>query len=69
MAIVDANPRLHGVVVAGRTVTGPEALAGRGEPILVGSPAHEAEIIDLARGAYGLNNEFISLAGPANRHR
>jgi SAM-dependent methyltransferase len=66
VAIVDANPRLHGVVVAGRTVTGPEALAGHDEPILVGSPAHEREIVDMARRAYGLQNEFVSLAGRAD---
>ncbi len=65
VAIVDANPRLHGVVVAGLTVSGPEAIAGRDEPILVGSPAHEREIIDVARRVYGLENRFISLTGPA----
>jgi hypothetical protein len=64
VAIVDANPRLHGIVVAGLTVTGPEALQGRTEPILAGSPAHESDIVDMARGSYGLHNEFLSLALP-----
>ena len=56
VAVVDANPRLHGLRVAGHVVTGPEALAGRDEPILVGSPAHEADITDMARRVYGLRN-------------
>jgi SAM-dependent methyltransferase len=64
VAIVDANPRLHGIVVAGLTVTGPEALQGRTEPILAGSPAHESDIVDMARDSYGLRNEFLSLAPP-----
>jgi len=64
VAIVDANPRLHGVVVAGLTVSGPESIAGRDEPILVGSPAHEREIIDAARRVYGLENRFVSLTPP-----
>ncbi|MGD0998006.1 MAG: class I SAM-dependent methyltransferase [Thermoleophilia bacterium] len=64
VAIVDANPRLQGVVVAGLTVAGPESIAGRGEAILVGSPAHEQEIIDMARRDYGLRNEFVSLVRP-----
>jgi SAM-dependent methyltransferase len=66
VAVVDANPRLHGVRVAGHAVTGPEALAGRDERILVGSPAHERDIVDMARRVYGLSNEFLSL-DPAAR--
>jgi SAM-dependent methyltransferase len=61
VAIVDANPRLHGLVVAGLTVTGPEALAARHEAILIGAPAREAEIVDAARRVYGLHNAFVSL--------
>ena len=69
VAIVDANPRLHGVVVAGLTVSGPESIAGRDEPILVGSPAHEREIIDAARRVYGLENRFVSLTRPGAADR
>jgi SAM-dependent methyltransferase len=70
VAIVDANPRLHGVVIAGLAVTGPDAIAGRDEPILVGSPAHEREIIAMARRAYGLRSELLSLdCAPATRDR
>ncbi len=65
VAVVDANPRLHGLRVAGRVVTGPEALAGRDEPILVGSPAHEADIADMARRVYGLRNRLLSLREPS----
>lgn len=65
VAIVDANPRLHGVVVAGLTVSGPETIVGHREPILVGSPGHEREIIDVARRVYGLVNRFVSLLPPA----
>jgi len=61
VAVVDANPRLHGVVVAGVAVTDPETLVGRVEPILVGSPAHEDEIVAMARERYGLRNELLSL--------
>jgi SAM-dependent methyltransferase len=65
VAVVDANPRLHGVRVAGHVVTGPEALAGRAEPILIGSPAHEDDIADMARRVYGLRNPLLSLREPA----
>jgi hypothetical protein len=64
VAVVDANPRLHGVRVAGHVVTGPEALAGRAEPILIGSPAHETDITDMARRVYGLRNPLLSLGEP-----
>lgn len=67
VAVVDANPRLHGVRVAGHVVTGPESLAGRDEPILVGSPAHEADITDMARRVYGLGNDLVSLSGPSRK--
>ena len=63
-AIVDANPRLHGVVVAGLAVTRPEDIAGREEPILVGSTAYEREIVAVARERYGLRNAFLSLETP-----
>ena len=64
VAVVDANPRMHGVSMAGHLVTGPEALAGRPEPILIGAPAYEREIVDMARRVYGLRNELYSVFGP-----
>jgi len=64
VAIVDTNPRLQGVVVAGLPVCRPEDVAGRDEPILVGSTAYEHEIVAAARGRYGLHNRFLSLERP-----
>ncbi len=64
VAIVDTNPRLHGVVVGGLPVSRPEDIAGRDEPILVGSTAFEREIVAMAQGRYGLHNQFLSLETP-----
>lgn len=61
VAMVDVNPRLHGLRVAGHAVVGPEEITARDEAILVCSPGHQDAIAAMARNHYGMSNEVIVL--------
>lgn len=61
VAMVDVNPRLHGLRVAGHSVVGPEEITARDEAILVCSPGHQDAIAAMARNHYGMSNEVIVL--------
>jgi 2-polyprenyl-3-methyl-5-hydroxy-6-metoxy-1,4-benzoquinol methylase len=65
LGFVDSNPHLVGTVLAERLVMAPEALAGRGEDILIASFAFEREIVDQIRHRLKLTNRLITLS-PAN---
>ena len=61
VALVDANPRLHGVRAAGRVVASPESVAARTEALLICSPLRQDEIVRMARERYAMSNEIITL--------
>jgi FlaA1/EpsC-like NDP-sugar epimerase len=61
VALVDANPRLHGMRVGGRLVAGPESVAGRPEALLICSPLRQDEIIKMARERYAMSNSIMTL--------
>ncbi len=60
-AFVDSNPRYQGGELHGAPVVGPEALAGRDEPILISSRFYQTEIERQIRRDLGLTNEIILL--------
>jgi len=61
VALVDANPRLHGLRVGRWTVGGPESVASRSEALLICSPLRQAEIAAMTREKYGMPNRIVSL--------
>jgi hypothetical protein len=63
VALVDANPRMHGMRVAGMTVAGPENIVEKGEPILICSPLHLDDIVQMARERFGMSNPILTLYG------
>lgn len=64
VALVDANPRLHGMRVGERTVAGPESIASRSEPLLICSPLRQDEIVRMARERFAMSNPVLTLYGP-----
>jgi SAM-dependent methyltransferase len=60
-ALIDSNPVLHGVRVAGVAVHPPQALRGLADPILVTSLLHQREIARVIRDDMKLDNEIIYL--------
>jgi hypothetical protein len=59
--LVDSNPMLHGVRVAGVEVHPPEALRGLADPILITSLLHQGEIARVIRDDMGLDNQILRL--------
>ena len=64
VALVDANPRLHGMRVGERSVVGPESVASRPEALLICSPLRHDEIVRMARERYAMSNSILTLYGP-----
>jgi SAM-dependent methyltransferase len=64
VALVDANPRLHGLRVGERSVAGPESVASRSEALLICSPLHQDEIVRMARERFAMSNPVLTLYGP-----
>jgi len=64
VALIDANPRLHGMRVGGRSVAGPQTVAGRPEALLICSPLRQDEIVRMARDRYAMSNSILTLYGP-----
>ena len=64
LALVDANPRLHGLRVGERSVVGPESVASRPEALLICSPLHQDEIVRMARERFAMSNPVLTLYGP-----
>jgi SAM-dependent methyltransferase len=60
-AFVDSNTKYQDRQLDGRPIIGPEAVAGRGEPILVSSLTFQSEIAEQIRGRLGYPNELILL--------
>ena len=64
VALIDANPRLHGMRVGDATVAAPETVAGRPEAVLICSPLRQDEIVRMARERYAMSNSILTLYGP-----
>jgi SAM-dependent methyltransferase len=61
VALVDANPRLHGMAVNGMLVTGPESVASRPEALLICSPLRHEDIVRMARERFHMSNPVLTL--------
>jgi hypothetical protein len=59
-AFIESNVRYHGKTLRGRPILAPEALLGRGEPVLVSSRVFQHEIVTQIR-ALGCTNQIITL--------
>jgi hypothetical protein len=60
VALVDSNPSKHGTVLHGLTVEAPEALAGRGLPVVICSVVRAQEITACA---IGLGLDILAVLG------